>query len=125
MPRFKTNKGHAPKLYTFRGITGTLKEIHAAFPWPMGLSALRWRLRQGMSLETAYQTPAYDWQRKHADLAIKKLEWSRQGLLPKPPKSRKPAHPADVLTAHCGVCTTCGAVLLKQSLENGHCKGGC
>jgi len=123
----RKNRGHEPKLYTFQDVTAPLRDLHARFKWDalMSLSALRWRLRQGLTLEQAITLPTWDWQRKNADLATKKLEWYRNGQTTKPHKPRKPAHPADVLTAHCGVCQSCGAVLLKQSLHNGQCKGGC
>ena len=69
MPRFKHQKqkgnykGRVPKQYTLRGVSGSLRDIYAAFSFPVTFNTLRKRL-QTMTLEEAYMTPANEEQRR-------------------------------------------------------------
>jgi hypothetical protein len=114
-------KGKTPKIYEFRGVSGTLKDIHAAFNWRMGLNALRFRLRNGMTLEEAFDYPAYEYQRQAGKESAKHLDrWrkTQQHATVKPPK---PRHPEEIIKKYMGQCVTCGALVLRQSLNDGGC----
>lgn len=68
MPTFKKAKNNKLAIvYTYKGITGTIKELYDHFTPMQSLNTIRWRLRNGYNIERAFDEPRNEYQRKVSD----------------------------------------------------------
>jgi hypothetical protein len=128
MPKFRGThrKKKQAAVYEWKNNSGTLRQLCKKYTFPVTYSGMIERIKAGMSFEQAATIPANEMQRT----AIHKLQEARRAYLAqreieKREYATKQVHPPQVRADHFGVCELCGAVLLKASLENLRCKGGC
>jgi hypothetical protein len=109
MPRF----GHTGKTYTYQGHTGTLHALYQHFHWAPTLNTIRFRMRKGMTLQQAVETPLNDYQSTHpaldalnkANLA-QRLQQGKQAhriarqRLSSRPLHERTCHPASIRDAY-------------------------